>query len=132
MKKFLGILAVIATALFVFGAVSKKAEADNSARQKQNTDQTYNFTSPGDPGVQTDGKDKQQGDVIFGRSYQNDTSIPLRDMEPEPYLGKKTDREANENPKIPHAAHIDRPDEAVQDKNASLISLLAPRSRARC
>src|SRR5436189_6222055 len=32
--------------------------------------------------------------VVSGRSYKNDTSIPLRDMEPEPYIGKEMDREA--------------------------------------
>src|SRR5438876_2313535 len=54
----------------------------------------------------------KDGTVIVGRSYKNDVSIPLRDMRPEPYLGKPMDREANANPKIPHV-HTDVPDEAI-------------------
>ncbi|MEO6655957.1 MAG: hypothetical protein ABIO36_07710, partial [Pyrinomonadaceae bacterium] len=70
--------------------------------------------------------DQNDRGVISGRSYQNDTSIPLREMKFEPYLGKEMDREANENPKIPHSQHKNKPDEAIQDKTASLIQLLAP------
>src|SRR5258705_11310523 len=80
----LGILLSIA----VFGVISWRASAQNR--------------NPAD---------QQQSNVISGKSYQNDTSIPLRDMKPDPYLGKPMDREANENPKIPHK-HADVPDEA--------------------
>ncbi len=51
-------------------------------------------------------------EVITGTSYRNDTSPPLRDMEPVPY-GFVGDREANENPKVP-LVHKDSPDEVVQ------------------
>ena len=53
-------------------------------------------------------------EVITGTSYRNDTSPPLRDMEPVPY-GFEGDREANENPKVP-LVHKDSPDEVVQDQ----------------
>jgi len=67
----------------------------------------------------------QDGKVIVGQSYKNDVSIPLRDMDPDQYVGKPMDREANENPKIPHV-HTDVPDEAIQDSDASSRALLAP------
>ena len=53
-------------------------------------------------------------EVITGTSYRNDTSPPLRDMEPVPY-GFVGDREANENPKVP-LVHKDSPDEVVQNQ----------------
>ncbi len=67
----------------------------------------------------------QDGKVIVGHSYKNDVSVPLRDMNPDLYVGKPMDREASENPKIPHV-HTDVPDEAVQDTNASQRALAAP------
>jgi hypothetical protein len=69
--------------------------------------------------------ESQDRKVIVGRSYKNDVSEPLRDMRPDPYVGKEMDREANENPKIPHV-HTDVPDEAVQNSDASTTALLAP------
>ncbi len=56
-------------------------------------------------------------DITSGTSIQNDTSPNLRDMAPAPYVGKGEEREAAENPKIPHS-HIDSPDMAVQDRTA--------------
>src|SRR6267142_267215 len=44
------------------------------------------------------------GDVTVGTSVHNDTSAPLRDMKPAK-VGKKIEREANENPKIPNAVN---------------------------
>jgi hypothetical protein len=102
-KKFSLVLSLAAAVLIVFGIVSYKADASGMA----------------------DGKD-QNNTVISGSSYKNDTSIPLRDMRPEPYIGKDMDREANPNPKIPHAPHVDQPDQAVQDVNASERALAAP------
>ena len=96
------LLLSIVLSLAVFGVIAWKAGAQNRLA------------------------DQQEQNVISGKSYQNDTSMPLRDMKPEPYLGKATDREANENPKISHARHKNTPDEAIQDKTASLIQLLAP------
>jgi hypothetical protein len=46
-------------------------------------------------------------------------------MAPAPYVGKGEEREAAENPKIPHF-HKDSPDMAVQDHTASLMALMAP------
>src|SRR3979409_2135476 len=43
----------------------------------------------------------QKGDITVVASYHNDTSIPLRDMKPQPVFSKG-EHEANENPKIPH------------------------------
>src|SRR5580765_8831524 len=60
----------------------------------------------------------QDNKVIVGQSYKNDVSIPLRDMDINQYVGKPLDREASENPKVPHV-HKDVPDEAVQDQDAS-------------
>ncbi len=54
-------------------------------------------------------------EVVTGTSYRNDTSPPLRDMEPLPF-GFDGDREANENPKV-RSGHVDRPDEVVQDQH---------------
>ena len=122
MKKFIGLLIVLTAALFVFGTVSKKADAISLAEGGQNVDPApIDFTAPA---VTTD--KIKQSDVTSGKSYQNDTSIPLRDMKPAPYPGKSKEHEANENPKIPHPNHIDVPDEAVQDQSASLIALFAP------
>jgi len=67
----------------------------------------------------------QDNHVITGRSYKNDVSIPLRDMDIDQYIGKPMDREASENPKVPHV-HKDVPDEAVQDQDASYRALTAP------
>ena len=126
MRKFITLLVVVAGALCVFGTVSKKADANSLAGKEQKIDPTpFAFTSPDAGGAPIASKTKQS-DVISGKSYKNDTSIPLRDMRPDPYLGKAMDREANENPKIPHSKHIDTPDEAIQDKSVSLTSLLAP------
>jgi hypothetical protein len=49
--------------------------------------------------------------VIVGTSYHNDTSPPLRDIKQLP-IESKSEREANENPKLPNH-HKDLPDEAL-------------------
>src|SRR6266850_2779071 len=67
----------------------------------------------------------QDGQVRSGGSIQNDTSPNLRDMKPAPYVGKGEEREAAENPKIPHS-HKDSPDMVVQDSAASLMALITP------
>src|SRR6266700_8269782 len=56
----------------------------------------------------------QKPEITSGASIQNDTSPNLRDMKPAPYVGKGEEREAAENPKIPHS-HVDSPDMVVQD-----------------
>ena len=67
----------------------------------------------------------QKGNVEVGASVRNDTSPPLRDMKQEK-VGKKVEREANENPKVPATLkHRDTPDAAVQGYSL-LYQLLAP------
>ncbi|HJX91909.1 MAG TPA: fibronectin type III domain-containing protein [Pyrinomonadaceae bacterium] len=56
---------------------------------------------------------KDNRPVIVGASVRNDTSIPLREMKQKP-IEFKPEREANENPKIPHS-HKNAPDRVVQD-----------------
>ena len=56
----------------------------------------------------------QKFDITVVASYHNDTSPPLREMKPMP-LFSKVQREANENPKIPHK-YKDTPDTVVQNK----------------
>src|SRR5215813_8450250 len=71
------------------------------------------------------GNQKSEGGVTIGYSYHNDTSPPLRDIEPKPIKPREREEEENENPKIPHH-HLDQPDGALQDQSISLRSLLAP------
>ncbi len=70
-------------------------------------------------------KEQANNSVIVGTSYHNDTSPPLRDMKPLP-VEPREEREANENPKIPHV-HKDSPDESVvQDQHISAPNMPAP------
>src|SRR6267143_172556 len=67
----------------------------------------------------------QKSNVIVGASVHNDTSPPLREMKPDK-VGKKVEREANENPKVPATLkHQDTPDAATQGYSL-LMSLMAP------
>jgi hypothetical protein len=67
----------------------------------------------------------QKSSVTVGASERNDTSPPLREMKQEK-VGRKVEREANENPKVPATLkHRNSPDAAVQGDNL-LLSLLAP------
>lgn len=61
---------------------------------------------------------ERKGTVIVGASVKNDTSPPLRDMKQLP-IGRKFEREANENPKVP-TNHTDSPDPVVQGPNSLL------------
>src|SRR5436189_4159783 len=56
-------------------------------------------------------KEKVPQGAIGASSYYNDISPPLRDMPAIP-ITAKPEREANENPRIPHN-HADAPDTAV-------------------
>src|SRR2546427_5267390 len=70
----------------------------------------------------------KKNEVITGASIHNDTSPPLRDMKQEK-VGKKAEREANENPKVPATLkHKDSPDAAVQSASAvaAFAGLTAP------
>jgi len=71
-------------------------------------------------------KAQEQDQIISGASIRNDISPNLRDMTPIPYTGKGEEREAAENPKIPHSPHKDSPDMAVQDPAASMMALISP------
>ncbi len=63
----------------------------------------------------------QKGEIRVVASYHNDTSIPLRDMKPQPLVPKAVHE--NENPKIPNK-HRDAPDPVVQDSFSDLMSLI--------
>src|SRR6185436_18362932 len=63
----------------------------------------------------------QKGDITVVASYHNDTSIPLRDMKPQPLVLKGVHE--NENPKIPNK-HKDTADPVVQDSFGELKSLM--------
>ncbi|MDQ6656378.1 MAG: hypothetical protein M3Y80_11260, partial [Verrucomicrobiota bacterium] len=70
-------------------------------------------------------KDQPSSGMISVTSYHNDISPALRDAPMIPYKGKEADREANENPKIPHN-HVSGPDGALEDRKISALALLAP------
>ena len=127
-RKFL--LLGVLLSLIGFGVITWQASAKASGeeQQKEKTKlETYDFNNPQFLAEQAKTETVQERDkkIIYGRSDKNDTSIPVRDMKPDPYVGKEMNRVANRNPKIPHS-HTDVPDQAVQDKDASLIALLAP------
>jgi hypothetical protein len=65
----------------------------------------------------------RQGNITVGTSIRNDTSPPLREMKQKP-MDFRPEREANENPKIPHF-HKDSDDPVVQRSNA-LTPFVAP------
>jgi len=68
---------------------------------------------------------EKKSSVMVGASIHNDTSPPLRDIKQEK-VGKKVEREANENPKVPATLkHVDSADTAVQGYSL-LMALMAP------
>src|SRR5258706_9527145 len=68
--------------------------------------------------VRNKSSQEQTGNVSVGTSVRNDTSAPLRDMKPSK-VGKKVEREANENPKVPASMrHVDAADPVVQSASA--------------
>jgi len=68
--------------------------------------------------------DQPGAPIRVGASYHNDTSPPLRDIPPAPYVGKQQ-REANANPKIPHT-HVDQPDPVIQDTHLAAPGATMP------
>ena len=60
---------------------------------------------------------EKKSSVMVGASIHNDTSPPLRDIKQEK-VGKKVEREANENPKVPRH-HRDSFDPVIQSMHAS-------------
>ncbi len=62
-----------------------------------------------------------------GVSYHNDVSQPMRDMPSSTSADGRegTEREANENPKVPYR-HTDSPDPVIQSSEVSALSLLTP------
>ncbi len=68
----------------------------------------------------------QQNSVTEGRSYRNDVSPPLYSMPPWSPADRKSEREANENPKVPYR-HVDGADPVVQRMHtSSALALVAP------
>ncbi len=63
----------------------------------------------------------QKDNITVVASYHNDTSIPLRDMKPQPILSKA--EHADKNRKLP-INHKDSPDPVVQDRFSDLRSLM--------
>src|SRR6266478_7613382 len=62
----------------------------------------------------------QGNNVTVGKSVQNDTSPPLRDMRQLPIM-RKPEREANANPKVNHS-HKDSKDQVVQSETTAPIT----------
>ncbi len=73
---------------------------------------------------------KDDRPVTVGASVRNDTSIPLREMKQKP-IEFKPEREANENPKIPHS-HKNAPDKVVQRYDCRPGSSLRLTCRLQC
>ena len=69
--------------------------------------------SAADPARKVKAGQDQRAEITVGASIHNDTSKPLREMKQLP-ITMKPEREANENPKIPHK-HKDSPDPVVQN-----------------
>jgi hypothetical protein len=68
----------------------------------------------------------QQNSVAVGSSYHNDVSPPLHSMPPWSPADRKSEREANENPKIPFR-HVDGADPVIQSSHtSSALALAAP------
>src|ERR1700738_1636070 len=68
----------------------------------------------------------QQNSVAEGRSYRHDVSAPLYSMPPWSPADRKSEREANENPKIPHR-HVDGADPVIQRMHtSSALAMAAP------
>ena len=82
-----------------------------------NANQSLSFSPLFTPSVPQD----QKNDIKVVASYHNDTSIPLRDMKPQPLVPKGVHE--NENPKIPNK-HRDAPDPVVQNSFSDLMSLM--------
>ena len=73
------------------------------------------------PALNSNPVQDQKSEITVVASYKNDTSIPLRDMKPQPALQKA--EHANKNRKIP-INHQDSPDPVVQDSFSDLRSLI--------
>src|SRR5947209_10379130 len=66
----------------------------------------------------------QQNSVAIGRSYHNDISPPLLVIPPWSQADRTSEREANENPKVPNR-HIDGLDPVIQSNHASSALAMA-------
>jgi hypothetical protein len=78
------------------------------------------------PSLSAQAPTAQQNSVAEGRSYRNDVSPPLYSMPPWSPADRKSEHEANENPKIPYR-HVDGADPVIQGKHASsTLALVAP------
>ena len=122
----LGVLLSLAVFTFITSQISAKDRTPADKTTQDNASSAAGDVSTAMPQTLPVSGPIKEGNVIVGHSYKNDESIPLRDMKPEPYTMKERERDAAENPKIPHVPHNNVPDEAIQDKNVSENSLLAP------
>ena len=109
------LLIAAASLLFAVVALPRIIEA----KRLNGTNADKNLTVP--PMLATSITQNQKGgNVTVGASVRNDTSPPLRDMK-QARVGRKFEREANENPKIPSAVnHNDEADPVVQGANSLL------------
>src|ERR1044072_1714752 len=73
--------------------------------------------------IQDKDQKDQKGDITVVASYHNDTSIPLRDMKPQPALQKA--EHADKNRKIPVRVK-DKPDPVVQSSFGDLRNMITP------
>ena len=81
-----------------------------------------NDTLAANPSANLNAIQDQRADIAVVASYHNDTSIPLRDMKPQPALQKQ--EHANKNRKLP-VNHKDSPDPVVQDSFSALKSMIS-------
>ena len=117
MKTRTGTFAIL-TAVLLLAVVSLLPRIIEAKRLKAlSAEQHLSLSSP-----LTNATQDQKANIQVTESYQNDTSIPLRDMKPRPALQKA--EHANKNRKIP-VKHTDSPDPVVQTQFNDLKSLIA-------
>src|SRR3984893_9774149 len=115
--------AMLLTTLFFLQRTEAKKSVPDTKKSSVSNDKDKN---KGSVTKKAAPKAQEQDQIISVASIRNDISPNLRDMKPIPYTGKGEEREAAENPKIPHPDHKDSADMAVQDPAASLVALIAP------
>ena len=113
---FIVLAAVLLLALIVI--LPRISQAGRVGTQPVDEIPSVDLTFTGEP-IQN-----QKFDIKVVASYKNDTSIPLRDMKPQPVV-MKTEREAAPRRKLP-INHKDSEDPVVQSRFSSLTSLIAP------
>src|SRR5256885_6252208 len=93
MRKYAGLIAALLATLLLTAIVVTPSviEAARNSTVKKKSATLTSYTVQG-----------QSNTVTVGQSVRNDTSPPLRDMRQLPIM-RKPEREANENPKVPHS-----------------------------